>query len=61
MIEFIYGVIVGAISLMGIAVLDVAVFKDKAIAKKMTTFRTYLFYSCIELIMFLMGYLVGRK
>lgn len=61
MIEFIYGLIVGCILIMGIAVLDIKLFKDKAINKKIKDFRVYLFYTGIEVLMFLMGYLVGSN
>ena len=59
MIEFIYGVIVGCILIMGIAVLDIKLFKDKMINKKVRDYRVYLFYTGIEVLMFIMGYLVG--
>ena len=61
MIGFLYGVIVGCVLVMGIAVLDIKLFKDKMINKKISDYRVYLFYTGIEIVMFLMGYLVGGE
>lgn len=58
-LNFIYGIIVGCILVMGLAVLDIKLFKDKLINKKIQDYRVYLFYTGIEFVMFLMGYLVG--
>ena len=61
MIEFLYGFLVGCLLIIGIAVLDIKLFKDKMINKKINDYRVYLFYTSIEIAMFIMGYLVGVK
>lgn len=57
MIEFILGFITGMTALFSIAILDVALFKDKFINKKIQDFRVYLYASFIEILMFAMGFL----
>jgi hypothetical protein len=59
MMEFIYGFITGMAWLTSIAVLDVAIFKNKMINKKVNDWRVYLFATFIETICFLMGFFIG--
>lgn len=59
--QFMIGFITGMIAIVSIGVLDVVIFKDEAINKKVSDFRVYLWASFIEIMMFLMGYFLGSS
>lgn len=59
-LEFFYGILTGMVGLIGIAMIDNFILKDKAIMKKVNSLKVYLFATFIEVSMFVIGYLVGR-
>jgi len=59
LINFILGVLFGAVLLVLVATLDNIIFKDKGFFIITKRWKRYLIASCWELIFFIMGFIMG--